>query len=155
MNYGWNRAGSLHVDVSAITKDIGNKIQNRVLRFSQSWLSQVEFQTLLRKMESIVRQKAHSIFGIHFSVNTLGPLVHSRDGFSELAKSWLKSKQHQSALHDDRCKMALLYQHHLTVRCSVAVMSSATTSQGVPYILKGDPLHVCWRRCECSWRIVS
>lgn len=46
--------------------------------------------------------------------------------------------------------MALSYQHHLTARCSVAVTSGATTSQGVPHQLKGDPRHVCWRRCKCK-----
>lgn len=46
--------------------------------------------------------------------------------------------------------MALLYQHHLAARCSVAVISKATTSPGVRYILKGDPLHVCCRRGKCK-----
>lgn len=46
--------------------------------------------------------------------------------------------------------MALLYQHHLKARCSVAVISGATTITGVPYQQKCDPLHVCWRRRECE-----
>lgn len=53
-------------------------------------------------------------------------------------------------LHNGQRKMALLYQHHLKARCSVAVISGATTSPGVPHQLKCDPLRVCWRGCECK-----